>query len=142
MEPFIQKYEEEFDPSDAQVDVRRSVRMLYNEGFCMVTQWISEIPSFTMKKWEAWQGEAGFWDWWLEMIPEHSGITTADVKMLEFETLRALVKGLRDDNMGAVKAAMSLTQNANQTDGVNDDGLDDWWDAGSDKAWIPTKEEK
>lgn len=133
-----------FCPTPEQEDVRELVRELIDDDSrtnLLVADWVKEIDFFTFEMWEDWQLIDGFSVWWLQAIPEHKGLMPADIRMLEYQAVRALMVGLRSDDPAAIRAALSLANNANNTNDVVDDGVNDWFSAGSDaKAWsIPDK---
>ena len=120
-----------FEPTDEQIQVRRLVRNMYNEGDCLVAQWVVSIPSFSLQKWNEWQNLEGFQAWWLELLPEQGGLTVTDLKTLEFEVGRSLLQLLKDDDPKAVTAVLSLINSSTTTQEIADNGVEDWYASSS-----------
>jgi len=117
-----------FQATKEQEMVRRSVRALYDSGFCLVGQWVKKIPEFTMKKWVVWERTEGFMEWWIEVFPEHNGITVTDLKALEFEATKALIVALHEGDMAATKLVISMVGSAKEAKVIGDKSMDEWFD--------------
>ena len=90
-----------FKPTEEQVKIRRSARAMYDSGVYLVGEWVARIPTLTLSKWRSWEGKAGFMDWWSELLPEHGGITLSDLRALEFEANKSLMRALMEGDMAA-----------------------------------------
>ena len=73
-----------FYPSDEQITVRTKSRRLFDQGYKLIGEIAKRIPELTMQKWRKWEGQTGFMDWWSDLFPEHSSLTVADLRALEY----------------------------------------------------------
>ena len=119
----------QFHPSEEQVQIRRSARGLYDNGSYLVGEWVARIPTLTLFKWRGWEQTDGFLDWWSELLPEHGGITLSDLKALEFEANRSLMRALMDGDMAATKIVISMVSQARDAQQISDNSLEDWFDS-------------
>ena len=129
-----------FDASREQAEVRRTARSLYDSGLCLVGDWVKCIPNLTIAKWTAWEKSDGFIGWWIEMFPEHGGITLLDLRALEFEANKALMNALHEGDMQAAKIVIGMVATAREARSINDSSMDEWFgsegDGGSwEKEW-------
>jgi len=126
-----------FDPSEEQIETRRIARSLYDDGYFLVSDWCRRIPELTLGKWRDWEATEGFMDWWIELLPEQGGITLSDLKTLETEAMRCLLRGLREGDMGATRAVFQLLEKSNNTKEIADPEMDDWFSGGGqENGWM------
>ena len=116
-----------FKPTEEQVKVRRTARSLYDSGRYLVGEWVSRIPSLTLTKWRSWEEVKGFLDWWSELLPEHGGITLSDLKALEFEANRSLIRAMMEGDLAATKIVIQMVSNAKESQQIADKSLDEWY---------------
>ena len=117
-----------FQSTKEQENVRRSARALYDSGMCLVGQWVKRIPEFTIQKWNVWERTEGFMEWWIEVFPEHNGITITDLRALEFEANKALITALSEGDMAATKIVISMIGSAKEAQSLGDKSMDEWFD--------------
>ncbi len=118
----------EFIATKEQEMIRSSARALYDSGYCLVGEWVKRIPSFTMQNWSVWERTAGFMEWWIEVFPEHNGVTLSDLKALEFEAGRALLQALHEGDMSATKIVLQMVKSAKDAQQIGDKSMDEWFD--------------
>ena len=116
-----------FCASEEQVEIRRKARGLYDSGICLIGEWCRKIPSLTVQKWRLWEHTDGFMDWWTELFPEHGGVTISDLRALEFEANRSLMRGLLEGDMAATKMVIQMVSNAKEAQSIGDKSLDEWF---------------
>lgn len=125
-----------FSATKRQQCIRRSARALYDSGLCLVGEWVKRIPELTLAKWLEWEKQPGFMEWWVELFPEHNGITITDLKALEFEASRSLMNALLAGDMKATQMVIQMVSSAREAKGINDKGMDEWFDPpASDNGW-------
>ena len=129
-----------FQATKEQNKIRSSARALYDSGFCLVGEWVKRIPNFTMQKWQSWEKTSGFMEWWIELFPEHNGVTLSDLRALEFEAGRALLKALSEGDMSATKIVIQMVKSAKDAQQIGDKSMDEWFDPpskenGWDASW-------
>ena len=126
-----------FMPTQEQEDVRTRARMLYDNGYRLVGQWVNRIPFFTVGKFRSWVVIDGFWGWWTELFPEHLGVTSEDVKALEFEAMNTLMRAICDGDVAAVNMVLKLVHAKSllQKQESVDEGFDDWFEP-KGKMWL------
>ena len=128
-----------FYPTKEQQQVRKKARELYDLGICLIGEWCRKIPALTLTKWKKWEVQDGFENWWTELFPEHGGVTLFDIKALEFEANKALMRGLLDGDMAATKMVVHMVSTAKEAQEINDKSLDEWFTQPTEKnGW--TKE--
>ena len=125
----------EFVATKDQEKVRKSARALYDSGMCLVGDWVRRIPCLTMKKWGVWEKTSGFMEWWIEMFPEHAGITVTDLRALEFEAARALMKAVTEGDLHATKVVIGMVSTAKEAQGIGDRSMDDWFSPPDTNGW-------
>lgn len=118
-----------FEPTKEQESIRRQARGLYDSGMCLVGEWCRQIPKLTMTKWKIWEQDEYFVNWWTELFPEHSGITLADLKALEFEANRTLMRGLLEGDIQATKIVIQMVNSAKDSRVIADKSMDEWFNA-------------
>jgi hypothetical protein len=74
----------------------------------------------------------GFLDWWSELLPEHGGITLSDLRALEFEANRTLMRALMEGDMVATKIVIQMVGNAKESQQISDKSLDEWYSTPDD----------
>lgn len=116
-----------FKPTEEQVKVRRTARSLYDSGCYLVGEWVSRIPCLTLSKWRSWEEVKGFLDWWSELLPEHGGITLSDLRALEFEANRSLIRAMMEGDLAATKIVIQMVSNAKESQQIADKSLDEWY---------------
>lgn len=133
-----------FSPTKHQKMVRDRVRDLYDQGFCLVSQWAKMIPDFTVNDWRLWDQEDGFMDWWVELIPENSGLTMADAKAMTVEASIALIEGVRSGDTRAISALLALASSAQSSQQVSDNEVDSWFESGEKQPnrWLEDNDDK
>jgi hypothetical protein len=124
-----------FIATKEQEQVRKSARSLYDSGMCMVGDWVRRIPSLTMKKWGIWEKTEGFMEWWIELFPEHAGVTVTDLRALEFEAARALMKAVTEGDLQATKVVIGMVSTAKEAQGIGDKSMDEWFSPPEDNGW-------
>lgn len=124
-----------FIATKEQEQVRKSARALYDSGMCMVGDWVRRIPILTMKKWGVWEKTSGFMEWWIELFPEHAGITVTDLRALEFEAARALMKAVTEGDLHATKVVIGMVSTAKEAHGIGDKSMDEWFSPPDDNGW-------
>jgi hypothetical protein len=122
-----------FVPNEEQKQVRRTVRGLYDAGICLVAEWCKRIPELTINKWEIWTQTSGFTAWWTDLLPEHNGVTIADLKALEFEATKALLEALQAGDLSATKTVIQMINASRETKQISDKSMDDWFEATTEK---------
>ena len=130
----------DFEANKEQVQVRRSARSLYDSGYCLVGDCVKRIPCLTIKKWGIWEKTEGFIEWWIELFPEHNGVTLIDLKALEFEANRAILNALHEGDMQAAKLVIAMVSTAKEAKSINDKSMDEWFEppgdgGGWEKEW-------
>tara|TARA_R100000664_G_C2750680_1_gene138008 strand:- start:183 stop:581 length:399 start_codon:yes stop_codon:yes gene_type:complete len=130
----------QFQATKEQEKIRNSARALYDSGHCLVGEWVKRIPSFTMQKWNTWERTSGFMEWWIEVFPEHNGVTISDLKALEFEAGKALLRSLYEGDMAATKIVIQMINSAKEAKAIGDKSMDQWFEAsvvenGWDAEW-------
>ena len=136
-----------FSPCKEMKQIRILVRELCDRDdnpAHLVADWVKEIDEFSFDLWENWLTIDGFWAWWLELLPEHRGILPADIKMLEYWTMRSLIHNVQRGDPGATRAVLTLINSSLATQTVQDDEVESWFAAGQgDNGWSqPKKLEK
>ena len=116
-----------FCASEEQVEIRRKARGLYDSGICLIGEWCRKIPALTVQKWKLWERTDGFMDWWTELFPEHGGVTISDLRALEFEANRSLMRGLLEGDMAATKMVIQMVSNAKDAQNISDKSMDEWF---------------
>jgi hypothetical protein len=129
-----------FESTREQEKIRRSARALYDSGLCLVGEWVKRIPEFTMKKWAIWERSDGFMEWWVEVFPEHNGITITDLRALEFEANRSLMRAVMEGDMAATKIVIGMVNSAKEAQSIGDKSMDEWFNPpleknGWEKEW-------
>ena len=81
----------------------------------------------TVQKWKLWESTDGFMDWWTELFPEHGGVTISDLRALEFEANRSLMRGLLEGDMAATKMVIQMVSNAKDAQNISDKSMDEWF---------------
>lgn len=122
-----------FEASREQDKIRKSARALYDSGLCLVGEWVKRIPQFTMKKWTSWERSDGFMEWWVEVFPEHNGITITDLRALEFEANRSLMRAVLEGDMVATKIVIGMVNSAKEAQNIGDKSMDEWFSPPSEK---------
>jgi len=110
-----------------QEKIRAAARALYDSGYCLVGEWVKRIPSFTIKKWTSWERLDGFMEWWIEVFPEHNGVTISDLRALEFEAGRTLLRALQEGDMAATKVVLQMVNSMREAQTIADKGMDEWF---------------
>jgi len=129
-----------FIATKEQEKIRTSARALYDSGYCLVGEWVKRIPQFTIQKWNVWEKTEGFMEWWIEVFPEHNGITLTDLKALEFEAGRALMRALTEGDMSATKVVLQMLSSAKDAQQIGDRSMEEWFNPpvktnGWDEEW-------
>lgn len=129
-----------FVATKEQEKIRSSARALYDSGYCLVGEWVKHIPQFTIHKWNTWEKTEGFMEWWIEVFPEHNGITVTDLKALEFEAGRALMHALTQGDLSATKVVLQMLSSAKEAQQIGDRSMEEWFNPpvkanGWDKEW-------
>ena len=129
-----------FIATKEQEKIRTSARALYDSGYCLVGEWVKRIPQFTIQKWNIWEKTEGFMEWWIEVFPEHNGITLTDLKALEFEAGRALMRALTEGDMSATKVVLQMLSSAKDAQQIGDRSMEEWFNPpvktnGWDEEW-------
>jgi len=125
-----------FMPSDEQRTIRSQARRLYDTGFRLIGELCTKIPNLTLRKWRLWEKQGGFMDWWVELFPEHSEMCLSDLRALEFEAIRCLMKSLSGGDLqavGLVIKMMGIAQAREMTEGIEDS----WFADAADGDWLP-----
>jgi len=122
-----------FQSTKEQQKIRRSARALYDSGLCLVAEWVKRIPEFTLKKWTVWERSDGFMEWWIEVFPEHNGITITDLRALEFEANRSLMRAVMEGDMAATKIVIGMVNSAKEAQSIGDKSMDEWFNPPSEK---------
>ena len=122
-----------FKATKQQYAIRRSARALYDSGLCLVGEWVKRIPELTLQKWLDWEKSSGFMEWWVELFPEHHGITVTDLKALEFEASRSLMNALLAGDMKATQMVIQMVNSAREARSINDKGMDEWFNPSSEE---------
>ena len=124
-----------FEATREQSDIRSSARALYDNGMCMVGDWVRRIPSLTMRKWAVWERTEGFMEWWIELFPEHAGITVTDLRALEFEAAKALMKAVTEGDLQATKIVIGMVSSAKEAQQIGDRSMDEWFAEPDGGGW-------
>ena len=129
-----------YKASKQQHNIRRSARGLYDAGLCLVGEWVKRIPELTLAKWLEWEKQPGFMEWWVELFPEHNGITITDLKALEYEAGRSLMNSLLAGDLKAAQMVVQMVNSAKEAQTINDKGMDEWFNPpnkenGWEKEW-------
>ena len=122
-----------FCPSEEQVQIRRSARGLYNNGMYLGGEWVARIPTLTLSKWRNWENTKGFMDWWSELLPEHGGVTLSDLKALEFEANKSLMRAMMEGDLAATKIVISMVSQAREAEKITDNGMEEWFDSSTEQ---------
>jgi hypothetical protein len=126
-----------FNPTDHQIKARREVRALYDLGYRMVGQWCKKLPDMTMSRWRSWESQSGFMDWWTDMLPEHSAMTVADLRALEYEANIALMERVTTGDPAAIQIVLKMSQMASERSSLgSDESLEQWFQAAAENNWI------
>ncbi len=126
-----------FYPSDEQVQVRAKARRLFDQGYKLIGEIAKRIPELTMQKWRKWEGQTGFMDWWSDLFPEHSTLTVADLRALEYCASEALLTALANGEISAVGMVIKLKQLALAKETNGDSDAEDWYSNASEENWLP-----
>lgn len=125
-----------FDPTEEQIEIRKQVRRLYDQGVKLVGQWCHRLPTLTIGKWNDWSSQDGFLDWWRDMFPEHACITQVDIFALEYESTQALMNRISEGDIQAVQIAMKMVEMAkDRAEVTSDQGIEKWFDS-EDSEWF------
>ena len=127
-----------FRPSREQVSIRSKARRYFDQGHRLIGEIAKRIPELTMKKWREWEKTAGFLDWWSDLFPEHSQLTLADLRALEYAASNALLEAMSKGDIGAVGMVVRLMSLAQQKDEMKDTEAEDWYSqSNSEEKWLP-----
>lgn len=126
-----------FYPSDEQITVRTKSRRLFDQGYKLIGEIAKRIPELTMQKWRKWEGQTGFMDWWSDLFPEHSSLTVADLRALEYCASEALLAALANGEISAVGMVIKLKQLALAKETSGDSDAEDWYSNASEENWLP-----
>ena len=79
-------------------------------------------------------------EWWIEVFPEHNGITITDLRALEFEANRSLMRAVLEGDMVATKIVIGMVNSAKEAQNIGDKSMDEWFnppsaDNGWEKEW-------
>ena len=125
-----------FVPTDEQRIIRSHARRLYDKGHRLVGELCSHIPELTLQKWRSWEKRTGFLDWWVDLFPEHGRLCLADMRALEYESNRALMKAVATGDLTAVGLVIKMI-GLSQAREEAKTGSDDWFTGNGDGDWLP-----
>jgi len=116
-----------FVPTENHRRIRREARDLYDRGYRLVGEWCRKIPELTLNRWQSWEKQPGFLDWWSDLFPEHGEVTFADLKSMEFEANRAIMMALAEGDLNAAKLVISMVTAAKAAGISEDSGISEWF---------------
>jgi hypothetical protein len=76
-------------------------------------------------------------DWWTDMLPEHSAMTVADLRALEYEANIALMERVTTGDPAAIQIVLKMSQMASERSSLgSDESLEQWFQAAAENNWI------